>query len=124
MYQVCIQNADGDSFHLVHEQNILFKDFLAAASKAMNLSGVVQVSANQEDITDSERLYHNRVGAIFHPYLNSEPKFFDTTNLQEVRKKAALVCPPLDEQHIHYLMSYAMKKNFGINIQKALRRLG
>jgi len=123
MYQVCLQNPDDTHFHLVHEQNINFQKFLDATLTVMNISGVRQVTNVPTDITPTERLYHSRIGAIFNPYLNSKPKIFDTSNLQSILKNSGLTCPELTDDKVQTIMRYATNKQFGLDIEKIIRKV-
>ena len=123
LYQICRQDAEGGSFHLVHEKNSVFKDFLAAVCEEMGIRGVHSVSEEPGHKTPSERLYYNRVGGLFDAYLNAPPKLFDTSNEQQVIRQANLQCPEMDGTAIKTLIRYAMQQDFGLQLQKVLAKL-
>jgi nucleoside-diphosphate-sugar epimerase len=121
MYQICVQDAPGDSFYLVNEQNFYLGDFLNSAAKALNISGVTHVDSVPEDLNESEQLYFSRAGNLFNEYLHAENKFFDTSNIQGVLRQSGLQCPPINEANIIALMRYAMQQHFGMDLPRLAR---
>ncbi|MBC7923652.1 MAG: SDR family oxidoreductase [Ferruginibacter sp.] len=124
LYQVCRQNAEGDSFHLVHEKNSNFQDFLAAAAEEMGVTGVHGVSEEPAHKTAEEQMYYGRLGGLFEAYLNAPPKLFDTRNEQPVIRQAGLHCPAVHSGNIKILIRYAMQRDFGLDLPKVLAKLG
>lgn len=123
LYQICRQNAEGDSFHLVHEKNSGFQDFLAAAAEEMGITGVDGVSEEPAQKTAEEQLYYGRLGGLFEAYLNAPPKIFDTRNEQSIIRQAGLHCPEMHSQNIKILIRYAMQQQFGLDLPKVLAKM-
>ena len=124
LYQVCQQNPEGDSFHLVHEKNSNFQDFLAAAAQEMGIAGVHGVSQEPVHKTAEEQLYYDRLGGLFEAYLNAPPKLFDTRNEQSVIRQAGLHCPDVRSENVKILIRYAMQQHFGLDLPKILAKMG
>ena len=123
LYQVCHQNAPGDSFHLVNEKNSRYRDFLSAAADEMGITGIREVDEVPFDQTFSEQLFYSRIGGLFEAYLNAPPKLFDTSNEQLVIQKAGLHCPEMDATAIRRLIRYAVGENFGMQMDKVIAKL-
>jgi nucleoside-diphosphate-sugar epimerase len=123
LYQICLQDTPGDSFHLVNEKNSNYRDFLAAAAEEMKITGVTAVSRMPVDQTFSEQLFYSRIGNLFEAYLNAPPKIFDTSNEQQVIRRAGLVCPEMDSDAVRKLIRYAIQKHFGLQMNKVLAKM-
>lgn len=123
LYQVCHQNAPGDSFHLVNEHNSRYRDFLAAAAEEMGITGIREVDEVPADQTFSEQLFYSRIGGLFEAYLNAPPKLFDTSHEQQVIRQAGLHCPKMDATAIRSLIRYAIQENFGMQMDKVIAKL-
>jgi len=115
MYQVCIQNAPGEEYFLVNNEETPHKVYIPLMLKVLNLCGSIQVDKVPNELNPLEKIYYKTVGRIFTPYVISEPISFDTCNLYDVLKRAKLSCPPVNEKNFSLLMEYAKKVNFGFN---------
>ena len=114
MYQLCIQNDPGSSYHLVNNQECPHGLYLLYMIKALTIQGVVHVGKIPEQMNRFERLYYKTAGKVFTPYINAQPMLFDAENLKGVCKKANLSCPPIDEKTLPILIKYAKEHDFGV----------
>ena len=114
MYQVCMQNDPGESYHLTNNQESPHDLYMPLVMKTLNIGGVSLVDSIPENKNRLEKLYYRTVGDIFTPYAISEPMLFDTRNLESVLVKANLHCPVVNGSNFGLLMEYAKQKNFGL----------
>jgi nucleoside-diphosphate-sugar epimerase len=115
MYQVCSQDAPGDSYHLVNDSEIPNELFLSLILTVLNVRGVRMVDRLPSDMNRLEALYYRTVGAIFTPYVLADRMLFDTGNLSTVLESAGLSCPRLDPRNFAVLMEYAKARRFGLD---------
>ena len=118
MYQVCIQNACGNSFHLVNNQDTPCSLFMSLMIQAINIKGIQLVETMPNELNLLESFYYTSIGKRWDPYVNMEKIHFDTQNLVHVLRKARLNCPPVNESNFKIFMDFAKSKNFGL---KSLR---
>ena len=114
MYQVCIQNVLGDSYHLVNNQETSYGLCITIMLDKLNIVGPRQADVIPGDMNKLERLYYKTVGKVLTPYATSEPMLFDTKNLDKILKKVKLRCPPVDEKNFLILINYAKQHDFRI----------
>ena len=114
MYQVCVQNDPGESYHLVNNAETPHHLYTLSLLKTINISGVKQVDQIPDDLNRMERLYYKTAGKVFTPYINAQPMLFNVENLKDVCKKANLICPPVDEKTLPLLIKYAKDHDFGV----------
>ncbi|HHT9121782.1 MAG TPA: SDR family oxidoreductase [Candidatus Wunengus sp. YC63] len=114
MYQVCIQNACDNSFHLVNNQDTPCNLFMSLMIHAINIQGIQLVENIPGELNFLESFYYNSIGKRWDSYVNMEKTHFDTENLVHVLQKARLSCPPVNESNFQILMDYAKSKNFGL----------
>lgn len=114
MYQLCIQNDDGESYHLVNSQETSHLLYLLSPLKWFNFEGTTIVEEIPIIQNKYETLYYKTIGKIFHGYINSEPVFFDSSNLKNVVNHNRLDCPKITEDTLQILIKFAMKYNFGL----------
>lgn len=117
MWQTCIQEAPGDSFHLVNEQETRHTDYIPWMLQSLGISGTQFVERVPERLNRLEAIYYKTVGRIFTPYITAPPMHFTTDNLDVVQRVAGLRCPPINETNFKRLMAYAVSQNFGIETQ-------
>jgi hypothetical protein len=113
---------DIESFHLVHPKNVKLRDFLAAASDALHITGIEAITEKPENLNLTEKLYYSRAGDLLTGYLTSNPVKFDCQLPQEIGQKVGLHCPPMHEENIKILMQYAMQKGFGLDFDRLAKR--
>ncbi|WP_392534375.1 SDR family oxidoreductase [Nostoc sp. C117] len=114
MYQLCIQNDDGESYHLVNSQETPHLLYLLSPLKRFNFEGITVVEEIPKIKNKYETLYYKTIGKIFHGYINSEPILFDSSNLKNVMNHNQLYCPKINEDALQILINFAMKYNFGL----------
>lgn len=115
VYEVCSQKVDGDSFHLVNNQETPHAWYIKKMLETINVEGVVPVETLPRDLTVIEDVYYNKsVGAIYTPYITMEPMLFSTDNLKPVLKRAGIDCPPIDSENFTTLMHFAKTRLFGL----------
>jgi len=113
---------DTESFHLVHPENVKLRDFLAASSEALHITGIEAVTEKPEVLNLTEKLYYSRAGELLTGYLTSEPVEFDCELPQKIGQKIGLHCPPMSDENIKTLMQYAMQKGFGLDFERLAKR--
>lgn len=116
LYQVCLQNATGESFYLTNSHETPHHCYIPCMSRIINIGGMKHVDDIPEDMNEMERFYYKTVGKIFTPYVTSEPMLFDIGNTKDLLVRANnIACPPVDEKNFCIIYEYAKKYNFGIN---------
>lgn len=119
MVEVCLQNAPGESFHLVGDQETMHLDYTAGILESLNISGPRFVDTEPTNLNRIESFYYKTVGKIFMPYAIQDPIYFLTDNLTAVTQKANLTCPPIDRENLEILLNYAKKHQFGLSVNSA-----
>jgi nucleoside-diphosphate-sugar epimerase len=112
MYQICIQENQEESFHIVADECAPYSLLLKVLAE-MDIHGVKHVEKIPDDFNAQERLYYRTVGKIFTPYLMDEKIHFDLASLNAVLKKANLRCPVSNLENFSIVIDYAIKSNFG-----------
>lgn len=118
MYQVCIQNAPGDSYHLVNNRETPHNLYIPITFDTLNIKGLRHVDVIPGDMNKFESLYYKTAGKVFTSYVISDPMLFSTKNIDKILDKAKLHCPPVDEKTFPILMDFAKKHNFGLDINE------
>ncbi|MFA4858288.1 MAG: SDR family oxidoreductase [Candidatus Margulisiibacteriota bacterium] len=113
----CINNDDNISYHLVNDIDIPNSVHTKLMLKALNIKEYVLVNEEPKDKNLIEKLYYKTVGRIFTPYVITDPIYYNHDNLDAIRKKAGLICPPMDEENFAKLVGYAVENNFGLTGQ-------
>jgi len=119
MWEVCKQNAPGESFHLVGDQETLHFDYSVGILDWLNITGPTFVDEEPTNLNRIESFYYKTVGKIFMPYATQDPIHFLTDNLTAVTTTANLTCPPIDTQNLQILLNYAKKHQFGLSMNGA-----
>ncbi|MEH2135726.1 SDR family oxidoreductase, partial [Nostoc sp.] len=114
MYQLCIQNDDGESYHLVNSQETSHLLYFLSPLKWFNFEGITVVEKIPKNQNKYEEFYYRTVGKLFHGYINSEPMLFDSSNLKNVMNHNQLYCPKITEGALEILINFAIKHNFGL----------
>lgn len=121
IYQVCMQNTEGNSFHLVNDNETPHTMYIQAMLKTINFTGVIQANEVPENMNRLEQLYYKTVGSVFTPYIISNPMFFDTQNIKKIMSNANVTCPRVNFDNFSILMNYAKEHNFGLAEKRSLR---
>ena len=116
MWEVCKQDAPGESFHLVGDQETLHFNYTACILDWLNITGPRFVDEPPTDLNRLESFYYKTVGKIFMPYATQDPIYFRTDNLTAVTTTANLTCPPIDDSNLRILLNYAKKHQFGLSL--------
>ncbi len=116
MWAVCKQNAPGDSFHLVGDQETMHFDYTAGILDWLNITGPTFVDEEPTNLNRVESFYYKTVGKIFMPYAIQDPIYFLTDNLTAVTMAANLTCPPINDTNLRILLNYAKKHQFGLSM--------
>ncbi|SIT09741.1 Male sterility protein [Zobellia uliginosa] len=116
LYQICIQNIEGDYFHLVNEVETPHEFYIPRLLEVINLSGFSFVSSTPNNLSLLENFYYKTIGTIFEGYMIQNAIKFNTDNLQDLYKRLNLYCPSIDENDFNYLVQYAKSKNFGLQL--------
>ncbi len=119
MWEVCKQNASGDSFHLVGDQETMHFDYTEGILDWLNITGPTFVDEEPTNLNRVESFYYKTVGKIFMPYAIQDPIYFLTDNLTAVTTTANLTCPPIDRENLQILLNYAKKHQFGLSMNGA-----
>ena len=121
MYQICMQSAEGESYHLVNDYETPHRIYIPIMLKTINFDGVVQVNAVPENMNKIEQLYYKTVGSVFTPYIVSGPMLFNTQNIKKVMMKAGVACPRVNSDNFSILINYAKGLDFGLTEKRSLR---
>ena len=119
MWEVCKQNAHGESFHLVGDREALHFNYTADILEWLNITGPTFVDEEPTNLNRLESFYYKTVGKIFMPYAIQDPIYFLTENLTAVTTQANLTCPPIDHENLQILLNYAKKHQFGLSLSGA-----
>jgi thioester reductase-like protein len=104
MYRITMSNTSHNSFHLVNAGETNHDAYIRAMTKAINMEGMQQVdSPPVTHLNELERMYYKTAGAIFTPYITSEPMCF-TPPVAD----AAPVCPKVEGENFEKLLKYAL----------------
>jgi len=114
MYQACMQNDKGESYHLVNTEETPHALYIPIMLTTINVKGIKQVDHIPNQMNHLEKLYYKTAGQIFTPYITSDPMLFDAQSLKNILNKSKLYCPPVDRNNFTILMDYAKKYDFGI----------
>ena len=113
--EACTQAADGDSFHLVNNEETPHELYTTALLDTMKVQGVTQVDHIPEDLNFVENIYYNKsVGHLYTPYITMQPMLFSVENLRPVLARAGFDCPPVDKDNFATLMAFARERKFGL----------
>ncbi len=114
MYQVCLQNDPGQSYHLVNDQETPHAMHIPAMLNTVNVEGTSQCETIPVDLNETEAAYYRVLGKTFTPYMTSAPMDFDTDSIRSVLNKSRLRCPPVDAANFQVLMEFAKQHDFGV----------
>jgi len=117
MYQVCVQNDPNESYHLVNSEETPHEDYIGIMLKSLKVDGVKHVPNIPVKQNKMEKIYYKTTGSIFTPYISGPSMKFNTSNLDRVLNNSKIQCPPVDKKTFPILMEYALKHDFGIDIQ-------
>lgn len=115
MLEICLQDAPGESFHLVGDQETLHRHYTAGILESLNITGPQFVDNEPLDLNRIESFYYKTVGKIFMPYAIQDPILFSTANMDAIMAQANLKCPPIDRENLSLLLDYGKRHNFGLN---------
>ena len=115
MYQVCMENDDGESYHIVNDQETPHKEYIPIMLQMLNIKGTSVVNEVPKEKNKLEALYYKTIGGFFSPYINSDPMLFNASSLSPLLKNKSLLCPPVDLKNFYSLMNYAKEHDFKIN---------
>jgi hypothetical protein len=124
MYQVCMQDDPGESYHVVNPAHTPNDVFITQLPEVLNVNGLKLVDRIPADPNRLEALYYRTVGALVNRYALSDCISFDTRNLSRVLQNAGLRCPPVDQDSFRTLMEYAKGHYFGLNYKPVPARRG
>lgn len=119
MYQVCIQDDPGESYHVVNPAHTPYDVFITQLPRVLNVYGVKLVDCIPTDLSRLEARYYRTVGALLIRYALSDRVSFCTQSVLPVLESARLQCPPVDEGAFRRLMGYAKECNFGLGFKAA-----
>ncbi|MBU1808584.1 MAG: SDR family oxidoreductase [Candidatus Omnitrophica bacterium] len=114
MYQVCVQNDPGESYHLVNNAETPHYLYTSLILKTFNIKGIRQVDQIPDNLNHLEQLYYKTAGQVFTPYTSAQSMLFNVENLRTVCKNASLYCPSVDEKTLPLLIKYAKDHDFGV----------
>jgi hypothetical protein len=104
MYQLTINDTSHNSFHLVNASETKHTFYVPAMINAINMVGMQQVDEPPvNDLNELETMYYKTVGAIFTPYMTSEPIYFTRPDMA-----GELQCPEIEGGNFHKLLKYAL----------------
>lgn len=103
MYRLTINDTSHNSFHLVNASETKHSFYIPAMTNAINMEGMQQVDVPPvNDLNELEDMYYKTVGALFTPYLTSEPIYFTPPGME-----GELKCPEIEGANFHKLLKYA-----------------
>jgi nucleoside-diphosphate-sugar epimerase len=115
MYQVCMQDDPGESYHVVNPIPTPNGVFVAQLPRVLNVRGLKLVDRTPKDPNRLEALYYKTVGAWMNRYVLSDRVAFDMESVSRALQNAGLRCPLVDSDGFRVLMDYAKKHYFGLN---------
>jgi len=115
MLEICLQDAPGESFHLVGDQETLHLHYTAGILDSLNITGPQFVDDEPTNLNRLESFYYKTVGKIFMPYAIQDPILFSTANMDALMAQAELSCPPIDRENLRLLLDYGKRHHFGLS---------
>jgi len=104
MCRLTMHNTSDNSFHLVNAAETNHDAYIRAMTKAINMEGMQQVDSQPlGNLNELELMYYKTAGAIFTPYITSEPMCFTQPGAD-----AAPVCPKVEGENFDILLKYAL----------------
>lgn len=104
MYRLTTSNTSCNSFHLVNAGETKHSFYIPAMTNAINMEGMQQVDRPPaNELNELEAMYYKTVGAIFTPYITSEPICFIPPDAD-----INLQCPEINEKNFCQLLKYAL----------------
>jgi nucleoside-diphosphate-sugar epimerase len=95
--------------NLVHSKAVTSDQLLETFSRELGLDNCHGVPAMPEDLNSLEKLYYDKVGHIFSPYLCTTPSHYDTRNLRSLMHD---IPEPNLTERLPELLRYAAKRDF------------
>jgi dTDP-4-dehydrorhamnose reductase len=104
MYRLTISDTNHNSFHVVNTSETNHNFYIPAMTNAINMEGLQQVNHQPtNDLNELEAMYYKTVGAIFTPYITSEPINFIPPDAD-----AEMQCPEVNDENFGKLLKYAL----------------
>ncbi|SVC50904.1 uncharacterized protein METZ01_LOCUS303758, partial [marine metagenome] len=100
---------DLKQLNVVNSTAVTSGELLEAFSQELGLTNCHGVPDMPEDLNDLEKIYYDKVGPIFSPYLCTLPSHYDTTSLRGLMKD---IPEPNLVARLPELLRYAAKRNF------------
>lgn len=124
MLLVVLEDHFGKYYHIVNNSETPHSLYVPLMAEAINLQGLEYVRDIPNSKNSIESMYYKTVGAIYTPYVTSQPMYFDNSNLDEFSKKHNLYCPPVDEYNFKNLMNFAKNSDFGLKKNQSCNIMG
>jgi len=115
MYNICISEDKGDSYHLVNEKETSHKSYLLEMLNLVGIHQVKMIDHMPKNLTQLENFYFKTVGKIFTPYIFFDEMNFNTDNLAKIYSDNNLFCPRIDQNNFSKLIKYAKDRNFDLD---------
>lgn len=116
IYSVFARDEKDVSYHLANDKETPHSLYIDQILTGLNISGYSFVDKEPSDQSVIEKFHYKTVGQIFAPYTLSNSITFDVSNLKPLQRKIALECPPVNEENFSKLLKFAIKHNFGLQI--------
>ncbi len=116
MYLTSIFGNSNESYHIVNDIDIPNQRCVELMLEALNITGWQIVDDIPKEKNKIERFYYKSVGDIFTPYVMTDKIVYNIDNLESIRKKYKIECPPMTEDNFKKLLNFAKENNFGVKI--------
>lgn len=119
LYEAALNDPKRESCHLANDYETPHQLYVSIILESIKITGCTFVENEPDDKNMFEKFYYKTVGKIFTPYTLSESTYFNVNNLENLKQKKELSCPPVDKINLLKLLAYAKEKYFGIAIEES-----
>lgn len=114
MLVTSVEECNEKNYHIVNMRETPHSLYISLMLRAINICGIKFLETMPEDKNEIENFYYKTVGAIYTPYITSDPINFQCDNIRDISEKNNIFCPLVDEVNFNLLMDFAKKKCFGL----------
>ncbi len=118
LYRATFEDWEGDSFHLVNNEETPHKLYVSYILEAIGITGCSFVENEPIDKNKIERFYYKTVGKLFTPYTLNDPTTFNVSDMERYLQKSGLKCPKVDRNNLVKLIDFAKKKYFNLSVSQ------
>ncbi len=119
MYDACVQDDPGESYHLVNGADTPHVFYTASICALLNIRGIRVVDRMPTGLNRLEQGYYRTVGEVFGPYVATPPVEFSSDSVRPVIDRTGTRCPRLTHETVGHLVTYAKRHHFGVDVAGA-----